>query len=394
MSSPRASEASCRVWRTAGWSPQASSMPTDCEPWPGKDECEWFHTGSRKMCAGDGRGASWAAASSVVQQDRAPGEAAAHAFEHQRVALLDALPLRTAWSSASGIEAAEVLPCSSTVTTSLSNGSFSFLAVPCMMRMLAWCGISQSMSASVRAGLGQHGARGLFEHADRQLEHRLAVHLEQRVAQHLASGHGSRHAKNADMLAVGMQVARENARLCRDASSTTAPAPSPNSTQVVRSLKSRMRENTSAPITRALLHGAGLDHRVGHGQRIHEAAADRLHVEGRATGDAQLVLQDDRPLTGKIMSGVDVATMIRSMSPAVRPAASRAWRAACSARSLRAHFGGGEMAGPDAGSLHDPLVGRFKTSAGQLGRQVGIGDAARRQIAAGAGNARITGRNG
>ncbi len=38
-----------------------------------------------------------------------------------------------------------------------------------------------------------------------------------------------------------------------DASSTTAPAPSPNSTQVVRSLKSRMRENTSAPITSALL---------------------------------------------------------------------------------------------------------------------------------------------
>ncbi len=35
------------------------------------------------------------------------------------------------------------------------------------------------------------------------------------------------------------------------ASSTTAPAPSPNSTQVVRSLKSRMREKTSAPITSA-----------------------------------------------------------------------------------------------------------------------------------------------
>jgi hypothetical protein len=38
-----------------------------------------------------------------------------------------------------------------------------------------------------------------------------------------------------------------------DDSSTTAPAPSPNSTQVVRSLKSRMRENTSAPITSAQL---------------------------------------------------------------------------------------------------------------------------------------------
>jgi hypothetical protein len=35
------------------------------------------------------------------------------------------------------------------------------------------------------------------------------------------------------------------------ASSTTAPAPSPNSTQVVRSSKSRMREKTSAPTTSA-----------------------------------------------------------------------------------------------------------------------------------------------
>ena len=30
------------VSATAGWSPQASSMPTACEPWPGKDESEGF----------------------------------------------------------------------------------------------------------------------------------------------------------------------------------------------------------------------------------------------------------------------------------------------------------------------------------------------------------------
>ena len=35
MSSPSASDASASVCRTAGWSPQASSMPTACEPWPG-----------------------------------------------------------------------------------------------------------------------------------------------------------------------------------------------------------------------------------------------------------------------------------------------------------------------------------------------------------------------
>jgi hypothetical protein len=31
-------------------------------------------------------------------------------------------PARTPWSSASGIDAAEVLPCSCTVTTTLSGG--------------------------------------------------------------------------------------------------------------------------------------------------------------------------------------------------------------------------------------------------------------------------------
>ena len=40
---------------------------------------------------------------------------------------------------------------------------------------------------------------------------------------------------------------------CSCASSTTAPAPSPNSTQVPRSFQSRIRENVSAPITSARL---------------------------------------------------------------------------------------------------------------------------------------------
>ncbi len=138
------------------------------------------------------------------------------------------------------------------MTTTLSSGSFSFFAVPCMMRMLAWCGISQSMSASVRPALASVGARRALEHADGQLEHRLAVHLEQRVAQHLPAGHRARHAQDVDMLP---SACRSLARMpgVSEASSTTAPAPSPNSTQVVRSLKSRMRENTSAPITSAVL---------------------------------------------------------------------------------------------------------------------------------------------
>jgi hypothetical protein len=81
-----------------------------------------------------------------------------------------------------------------------------------MMRMLAWCGISQSMSASVPAGLGQHRGRP-FQHAHGQLEHGLAIHLEQRIAQHLPAGHRAGHAQDADVAAVGMQVGGQDAGL-------------------------------------------------------------------------------------------------------------------------------------------------------------------------------------
>src|SRR5260221_703503 len=57
-------------------------------------------------------------------------------------------PARRYSSSASGTEAAEVLPWWSTVTTSFSRGRPSLRAVASRMRMLAWCGISQSTSSS------------------------------------------------------------------------------------------------------------------------------------------------------------------------------------------------------------------------------------------------------
>src|SRR6478735_5159066 len=82
MSSPSAVEASSSVCRTAALSPQASSMPTACEPWPGKTKANGFmRTVSRRALFG--------AVASEIEQGRAPGEAAAHAFEHHRVATLD-----------------------------------------------------------------------------------------------------------------------------------------------------------------------------------------------------------------------------------------------------------------------------------------------------------------
>ena len=128
---------------------------------------------------------------------------------------------------------------------------------PPTMRMLAWCGISQSISASVSPPWLQ--GRGRFlQHTHSQLEHRLPIHLEDRVAPSDLAARHCRHTQNINMLAIGVQVARQDARRI-EASSTTAPAPSPNNTQVVRSLGSRMRLKTSAPIHQA----RGWPHRSG-----------------------------------------------------------------------------------------------------------------------------------
>ena len=78
------------------------------------------------------------------------------------------------------------------------------------------------------------------------------------------------------------------------ASSTTAPAPSPNSTQVPRSVQSSMRENVSAPITSAREKAPELQKRVGRRQAIDEAGAHRLQIEGGAMGDAELGLHRNR----------------------------------------------------------------------------------------------------
>ena len=87
-SSPRPREASARVRSTSGWLPQGSSMPTAWEPWPGKT------TANDAVMAKERDG-------SVGQQGRAPGEAAAHAFEHELVTAL-MRPSRTAASKARG----------------------------------------------------------------------------------------------------------------------------------------------------------------------------------------------------------------------------------------------------------------------------------------------------
>ena len=99
----------------------ATIMPIDCEPCPGKTNASFTSRLPHEL---------------EPTQGGAPGESAADTF--QQHALSGPMrPSRTASSSARGIDAADVLPWRSTVTTTWSMGRPSFLAVASMMRTLA-----------------------------------------------------------------------------------------------------------------------------------------------------------------------------------------------------------------------------------------------------------------
>ncbi|KAG1531003.1 hypothetical protein G6F50_016953 [Rhizopus delemar] len=109
--------------------------------------------------------------------------------------------------------------------------------------------------------------------------------------------------------------------------STTAPAPSPNSTQVVRSFQSTMRVNVSVPITSTCLQSP---------ERMNLSATPNANTKPE---QAALTSKAGHPATpslawirhaveGKMRSGVVVPTTIMSSCEASIPAASRARNAA------------------------------------------------------------------
>ena len=111
------------------------------------------------------------------------------------------------------------------------------------------------------------------------------------------------------MAAVGAEIGRRGCHgrcACRAAPRarrTTAPAPSPNSTQVPRSFQSRMREKVSAPITSAVCAWPDADEIVGGGERVDEAGAHRLQVEGDARGRLPSLRWTAVAVAGKVWSG-------------------------------------------------------------------------------------------
>ena len=164
-------------------------------------------------------------------------------------------PSLTAVSSASGTDAAEVLACWSTVTMTFSGGRPSFL---------------RGGVEDARVRLVRHDPVDVVRGQSGRLQH-LVQHggeVDDRVAEHLAALHPAacrpcRWSTARHRQTEGRCGGRRHGagwRGCRLRSplrpSTSAPAPSPNRTQVARSSQSRMRLKVSAPITSALLRAA------------------------------------------------------------------------------------------------------------------------------------------
>ena len=160
-----------------------------------------------------------------------------------------------------------------------------------------------------------------------------------------------------------------------DGCSTTAPAPSPNRTQVVRSVKSRTRDSTSAPITRTVSACAGLDERGRRRHPVGEAGARGVDVEGRGRR-RRACAGSTRRSRGSACRRCSVAHDDQVELLGRDPGASRAL-----ARGLEREVGRGlavvgEAARLDAGPVADPLVAGVDE-----GLEPGVGDDAVRQDA-------------
>ena len=148
----------------------------------------------------------------------------------------------------------------------------------------------------VNVGLGlacflQYSACSAFQHAHRQLEDRLTRHLQQGQARDRTAAHMARHAQEIDVLAVGMQVAGQNARGVGGFQhhGARAIAKQHASTAVIEVKNAGEDFGTHHQRTTCR---ARLDKCVRHGQRIDKTAAHRLHVKGRAACRTELALQD------------------------------------------------------------------------------------------------------
>ena len=288
--------------------------------------------------------------------------------------------------SASGIEAAEVLPCLSTVMTTLAG------SMPSLMRRAvddALVGLVRHEPVEVARGIAGR-LEGVLDHIGdhrhRVLEHLPAFHAQ--MADRLRRGRPAIDIELDLVAAVRTQMRGQDAavghgarlllRLDHDGAGAVAEQHAGGAVGPVEDA----REGLGADQQRALGHAAA-QQSVDGGQPIDEARTDRLQVEGERRMVMPRPAWIETAVAGKVLSGVEVAQ--HDQVDILRRHAGIGQRRL---RRLDAEIGGQFAVGRDvalanAGALHDPFVGGV-----DLLGEIGIGDDPLRQIAAGADESR------
>ena len=236
-------------------------------------------------------------------------------------------------------------------------------------------------------GVRQCFVRNLFQHGDGQLEHGRAIHVQEGATGQRAASQTARYAQDVRMAAVRVQLGGQDAWLGggRHDDGASAVAEQHAGAAVVEIEDAR--KHFGADHQHVFMH-ARLDEAVGRGHRIHEAAADGLHVDGGAVvRDAQLALHDAGSAgeTAEEIGGrAGDDDQVQVVAAQARHLQRLLGRFHTQVRGVL-HWRR-VMARRDAAARDDPFIRRLDALGGELLGQILVGDALLRQVAAGADN--------
>ena len=204
-----------------------------------------------------------------------------------------------------------------------------------MMRRLAWCGTSQSISSGFHAVGCERGVDGLGHAHHGVAEHLPAFHAD--MPHGAGRGRATVDVESVVVAAIGIEMGREHAAF--DCAVTLGGLQHHRAGTV-------SEQDTGRPVLPVENARKGLraDHQciacltkpekiIGDRKRIDEARADGLHIEGRALTYIPSRSWIRVAVAGKVSSGVAVAQMMRSRSAPDRRAMASASSAALTPRS-------------------------------------------------------------
>ena len=226
----------------------------------------------------------------------APGQAAAHGLDQQQLAGLDAAVVDRLAPRPAGSRRPRCWRARRRWRSPGPRRCRRRRATPSRMRWLAWWGMNQSTSASVDAGARRRRLDRLGDVDHRVAEHLVALHAQ------LADRAGGRGAAvDVEQILLGPVGSAGRSPACRGRRRRPCPRPAPAPPRRRRRRTARRCRGRSSPSAgswsrrrspgRTWTEPAG-DEAVGDRQRVDEAGADRLDVEGDADRRAQLALDD------------------------------------------------------------------------------------------------------